>query len=76
MENVERGTNGRSEHFWIKHNKSINTQPEEGTDRWAVRNNHISITPIQLVFSKGKPLQSLETLASRLGNRLGIVDQV
>ena len=72
LENVERSTNGRSEHFWIKHNRSINSEPTEGTDRWAVRNKRISITPIDLVFTNGPPSSAFEALAKELNTGLGL----
>ena len=72
LESVERGTNGRSEHFWIKHDRSINSEPTEGTDRWAVRNKRISITPIDLVFTDGQPSSAFEALARELTAGLGL----
>ncbi len=70
LENVERGSDGRKEHFWIKHNRSINTQPEEGTDRWAVRNKRVSITPIDVVFTNGPPHGVFESIAKGLTEEL------
>ena len=50
IESVERGNDGRRTHYWIKHNKPTNFPVEEGTDIWAVRNNCVSITPINSIF--------------------------
>ncbi len=70
LENVERGGDGRREFFWIRHNRSINNQPAEGTDRWAVRNKRISITPVDLVFSNGTPDAAFESIAQGLTEQL------
>ena len=70
LENVERGGDGRREFFWIRHNRSINNQPAEGTDRWAVRNKRISITPVDLVFSNGAPDAVFQSIAQGLTEQL------
>ena len=67
---MERGGDGRREFFWIRHNRSINNQPPEGTDRWAVRNKRISITPVDLVFSNGTPDAAFESIAQGLTEQL------
>ena len=46
LENVERGSNGRRTHYWIKHNRLVNHAAAEDTDIWAVRNSRIAITPL------------------------------
>jgi 5'-nucleotidase len=51
LQTVERVNDGRRVHYWIKHNKPTNPPLEEGSDIWAVRNNHISITPLNRLFS-------------------------
>lgn len=55
LEDVEIGQIGRRTHYWIKHNKPAIDHPAEGTDVWAVLNNRVSITPIEPIFTDGKP---------------------
>ena len=75
IENVERGHDGRRTHYWIKHNKPTNYPVEEGTDIWAVRNNCVSITPMNGVFDgrdNGYDFMALADAASRgLGISIG-----
>lgn len=51
LENVERGTDGKRTHYWIKHNRRTDAHVDEDTDVWAVRNHCISITPLDVAFS-------------------------
>ena len=70
LENVERGGDGRRQFYWIRHNRSINNTPAEGTDRWAVRNKRISITPVDLALTHGQPAAVFETVARTLTEQL------
>ena len=72
LENVERGTNGRATHFWIKHNKSINPTVAEGTDIWALRKSRISITPMNGLFGTDVALSGYQVLADDVAASLGI----
>ena len=72
MENVERGNDGRRTHYWIKHNRPVNAPAVEGTDTWAVRNNRVSITPLDLFFTAGKPAPTLGLLADEVAIGLGL----
>jgi 5'-nucleotidase len=72
LENVERGTNGRITHYWIKHNKPANPSVTEGTDIWAVRNNRISITSINGLFSPDELSSDLQALADEVAAGLGL----
>ena len=72
LENVERGTNGRATHYWIKHNKNINPAVAEGTDIWALRNNHISITPLNGLFGADESASEFQVLADAVASELGI----
>ena len=72
LENVERGNDGRRTHYWIKHNKPTNVQVTEGTDIWAIRNNYISITPLDLIFSNGDVASELSALTDEISVALGL----
>ena len=48
---VEQMNDGRGTYYWIRHNRPTNLDVSEDTDFWAVRNNGISITPLDLVFT-------------------------
>ncbi len=50
-ESVERGHDGRRTHYWIKADRQVDIEVEEGTDIWAVSNNRISITPLDTAIS-------------------------
>ena len=55
LESVERGNDGRRTHYWIRHNKPMNKAVPEGCDIWAVRNDWVSISPVDpgLVSANG-----------------------
>ena len=72
LENVERGHDGRRTHYWIKHNKLVDDQPTKGTDTWAVRNNRISITPIELVLTNRVPSRAWSAVADEVRSVLGL----
>lgn len=66
LESVERGNDGRRTHYWIKHNKPLTVDVAEGTDIWAVRNNRVSITPINLSFTPYEGPNSYRVLADEV----------
>lgn len=72
LENVERGTNGRATHYWIKHNKSINPTVAEGTDIWALRNSRVSITPMNGLFGADEASFNFQVLADDVATALGL----
>ena len=45
-ENVREGDDGRRKYFWIMRNKPMHRDEGEDTDVWALRNNRVSITPL------------------------------
>ena len=71
LESVERGRDGRRTHYWIKHNKPQIDEAEMGTDVWAVRNNRVSITPIDVALMGGVQPQSLRELSEEVTAALG-----
>jgi 5'-nucleotidase len=70
--NVERGSNGHRTHYWINHNKPTNTSVPEGTDIWAIRDNRISITPLEISFDNGAASSSFDGLTGAVAAGLGI----
>lgn len=69
---VQRGQDGRRTHYWIshKHNEEINAGAAEGTDIWAVRNQRISITPLQPHFSGNSSAPVFTALAGEIAAEL------
>ena len=45
-ENVREGDDGRRKYYWITRNKPMHRDEGEDTDVWALRNNRVSITPL------------------------------
>ena len=45
-ESVREGDDGRRKHYWISRNKPAHKDEGEDTDVWALRNNRVSITPL------------------------------
>ena len=45
-ENVREGDDGRRKYYWITRNKAMHRDEGEDTDVWALRNNRVSITPL------------------------------
>ncbi|MCH8206481.1 MAG: 5'/3'-nucleotidase SurE [Chloroflexi bacterium] len=71
LENVEQVTDGRRTHYWIRHNRKVNAEVEEGTDVWAVRNRRVSITPLHVSFSLETPLGVFDALADTVAEAFG-----
>ena len=71
LENVEQGTDGRRTHYWIRHNRKVNAEVEEGTDVWAVRNRRVSITPLHVPFSLETPSPAFNVLADAVAEVFG-----
>ena len=63
LENVQRGTSGRRTYYWIRHDRAVNPDVPRGSDIWAVRDNRISITPMEVSFAMGRPPPSMAALA-------------
>lgn len=71
LENVEQGTDGRRTHYWIRHNRKVNAEVEEGTDVWAVRNRRVSITPLHVSFSLETPTPAFDALTDAVAEVFG-----
>ena len=51
QQNVEQEKTSHETFYWIKSDKKIKKKPSEGSDIWAIDQNHISITKIEPFFS-------------------------
>jgi 5'-nucleotidase len=72
MESVQRESDGRRTHYWIKQNRPTNLEVGEGTDIWAVRKNRVSITPVDLLTGPGEPAVAYDALAGEVAKELGL----
>ena len=70
LENVERGSNGRRTHYWIKHNRLVSRPVPEDTDIWAVRNNRIAITPLNAILEPDWRAPDLQPIAAGVESAL------
>lgn len=70
--NTDRVEEGRRHHYRIMYRGTAVTDPVEGTDIWAVRNNLISITPLEPGLTDEVASPSLDTLADDLRSALGL----
>ena len=61
---------GETKRYRISRNKPIPGDNPEGTDIWALKNNRISITPLQVNLTNGEQIPQLETLLADLPARL------
>ena len=73
---VEQGVDGRRTHYWIRHARPTGAVIEEGTDIWAVRNNCVSITPLDPALGRGRPSPAFEVLADEVSSGLGVRTKV
>ena len=71
LENVEQGTDGKREHYWIRHNRKVCAEVRDGTDVWAVRNRRVSITPLSVSFVPDGPSAPFEALAGAVCDAFG-----
>ena len=72
MESVQRESDGRRTHYWIRQNRPTNLEVGEGTDIWAVRKNRVSITPVDLLTGPGEPAIAYDALAGEVAKELGL----
>ena len=72
LANVERRIDGARTHYWIKHNRSAGRSVPEGSDMWAVRDNRISITPMEVSFEHGQLMSSFAPFADAVSDGLGL----
>ena len=65
----EEGT-GHQHKYWINRDRPMSRDPQPGTDIWAVRNNHISITPLHAGMGNPDQIPAIEGFLSGLTNDL------
>jgi len=74
-EGVEIGHDSRRRtYYWIRYNKPPPEAPPEGTDVWAILNDRVSITPIDLNATNGASPDGLHELAAVVTATLGLPD--
>ena len=61
---------GEPKRYRISRNKPIHGDSPKGTDIWALKNNRISITPIQADLTNGERIPQLESLLADIPVRL------
>ena len=72
LENIEHGHDGWRSHYWIKHNRPTNQKAPEGCDVWAIRNNWVSITPMDPSFVSGRGANDFSELAGEVSEGAGL----
>ena len=70
----DRVEEGRRHHYRIRYSGPAVEDPIDGTDIWAVRNNLVSITPIDLGLTTDAPEPWLLGLVDEVRSALGLVE--
>ena len=65
----EEGT-GENKRYWISRNRPMSGQPIDGTDIWALKNNFISITPLQISLGYQEQVAEIEGLLAGISDQL------
>ena len=65
----EEGT-GADKKYWISRNRPISTEPDSGTDIWALKNNFISITPMDINLNRQEQVGEIENLVAGISEQL------
>ncbi len=61
---------GSQKRYWLSRNRPIHGDNPEGTDIWALKNNRISITPLQLDLSNQQQIPEIEALLGDVPGQL------
>ena len=61
---------GDDKQYWISRNRPISGTPVDGTDIWAMKNNYISITPMQISFGQQQQAADVEKLMDGISDQL------
>ena len=67
LETVERRSDGRRTHYWIRHNRPTGENVREGCDVWATRNGWVSITPVEPGLMSVRELGEFSEMVDFLG---------
>ncbi len=65
----EEGT-GEDKRYWISRNKPVPGLPVDGTDIWALKNNYISITPMQMSLGHDQQTPEVESIMAGISDQL------
>jgi 5'-nucleotidase len=69
-ESVREEGNGPQKRYWIDRNLPMAGDAAQGVDLWAMKNDQISITPLQLSLSNQQQIPAIEDLLADLPNQL------
>lgn len=61
---------GDAKQYWISRNRPISGTAVDGTDIWALKNNYVSITPMQISFGHGQQEMEVEKLVDGISDQL------
>ena len=61
---------GEQKRYWISRNRPMQADNQEGTDIWALKNNRISITPLEFNFSNRARIPDIEALLADIPAQL------
>jgi 5'-nucleotidase len=69
-ESVRSEGTGHQQRYWISRNRPIQNDNGEGTDIWALKNNRISITPLNLDLANQDQMPDIEAFLADLPAQL------
>ncbi len=61
---------GDDKEYWISRNRPISSALVDGTDIWAMKNNYISVTPMQISFGQQQQVADVEKLVDGISDQL------
>ncbi len=69
-ESVREEGDGTDKRYWISRNRPMYGEPIDGTDIWALKNNFISITPLQISLGRQDQVPEIEALLAGISDQL------
>ena len=69
-ESVRSEGTGHQQRYWISRNRPVHDGNVDGTDVWALKNNRISITPLQLDLSNQHQFPEIEAFIGDIPSQL------
>ena len=69
-ESVREEGAGDDKRYWISRNLPMSGEPIDGTDIWALKNNFISITPLQITMGHQEQVPEVEDLLAGISDQL------
>ena len=64
------GSDDGRKHYQISRNVPLSANEVEGSDIWALKNNHVSITPLHIALGHLEQMPEVETLVAGLSEQL------